>query len=254
MGLPESFELDEFLTQASLNFAAQVEQTALACDGRVEHWNGVSLCDARSPHKYRNMAVPTRALTSEESNDLAGRLVDFYGNRDLWVVASVHPLTPANNALVIDWEEELMVFPSGRVDVPERDDLEIREVSTAADMKDFEYIWATAYEKPHLLTPDARRYDERILGNGQRLWLGYSDGRPVATTASYVGFGFNLVRGVTTLHEHRGKGFGTTMTLQAMAAGEVPRYLNAEIGAENVYRRIGFQTVSRFRFWAAPGI
>jgi hypothetical protein len=207
------------------------------------------MADALSPHRYRNMAVPTRPLSPAEHQELPRRLQNFYENTDSWVIASIVPFETTSPTLVLDCEEELMVYPSGRLERPKRDNFEVREVQTAEDMAIFEWVWATAYEKPHLLVDGARRYDERILGNGQRLWLGYDREEPVATAASFVSNGLNLVRGVTTLHSHRGRGIGSYMTQVAMTADSSTRYLNSEIGAESVYRRLGFETVGTFQFW-----
>jgi predicted GNAT family acetyltransferase len=130
-------------------------------------------------------------------------------------------------------------------------DLEIREAGNGRDMEDFEQVWATSYGHFHLLEPAAVRYNERVLGGGHRIWVGYIDGEAVATSVSYVHSGINLIRGVTTLPQYRGRGIGSAMTAHAMSASDLPRVLNSEPGVENMYKKLGFEQFSTFSFWSS---
>lgn len=245
-------ELEDLIKRTALNIAAHAEQSARACDGRVDHWHGVSLCDARSPHWYRNVATLTRRLTVEETDELGDRLLDFYGNPGTWVVATVFPLESRNGALINHLNEELMYEPGGRAFEVRHPHLETSEVVDGRGIEDFERVWASSYGHVHLLEPTAVRYDERVLGNGHHLFVGYISGEAVATAVSYVHDGINLIRGVTTLPQYRGQGIASAITANAVATSALPRMLNAEPGVENLYRRLGFETISTFSFWSSP--
>ena len=245
-------ELDSLAERFALNFAAQEEQKALACDGRVAHWNGVSFCDARSSHWYRNSVVPTRDLDPEQSDELGERVLEFFSGSTTWVVGTSMQIQPSNGLLINHLSEELLVCAGGPIPTPTQSELDIREAREDSDMADFETAWATAYGHFHLLEPNARRYDHRVLGNGHRKWVGYLDGRPVATSASYLHSGVNMIRAITTHPDYRGRGIGSAMTLTAMAAGDVPRVLSSEPGVEPLYQGLGFTTVGVFRFWSSP--
>jgi GNAT superfamily N-acetyltransferase len=243
--------LEDLLSRTALNLAAHAEQSATACDGRVEHWHDVSLCDARSPHWYRNVATLRRRLRADESLELHRRLVEFYGSPSTWVVATVFPLDVADGALVNHLSEELMYEPGGGAVQVRHPDLRIREAANGRDMEDFERVWASSYGHKHLLEPDAVRYDERVIGNGHHIFVGYVDDQAVTTAISYIHDGINLIRGVTTLPQYRGRGIASAMTAHAMSTTDLPRVLNAEPGVENIYRRLGFQTISTFSFWSS---
>jgi predicted GNAT family acetyltransferase len=226
--------LEDLLSRTALNLAAHAEQSAIACDGRVEHWHGVSLCDARSSHWYRNVATLTRRLRADESVELHRRSLDV-----------------PDGALVNHLSEELMYEPGGGAVQVRHPDLRIREAANGRDMEDFERVWASSYGHKHLLEPDAVRYDERVIGNGHHIFVGYVDDQAVTTAISYIHDGINLIRGVTTLPQYRGRGIASAMTAHAMSTTDLPRVLNAEPGVENIYRRLGFQTISTFSFWSS---
>jgi ribosomal protein S18 acetylase RimI-like enzyme len=91
-----------------------------------------------------------------------------------------------------------------------------------------------------------------------RYYLGYLDGKPVATVLLFFGAGVAAVHWVVTLPEVRYQGIGTAMTLAALrearAAGYRVAILTASSYGERIYRRIGFRsycTISKYS-WQAP--
>jgi GNAT superfamily N-acetyltransferase len=98
-----------------------------------------------------------------------------------------------------------------------------------------------------------RFYDERILGGATRLWLGFVDGRPVATAAAHVAAGVNCVEMVATIERFRGHGYGAAVTWAATTADPtLPAILVASDPGRPVYERLGYTALTRWTMWLRP--
>ena len=92
-----------------------------------------------------------------------------------------------------------------------------------------------------------------------RLYVGYWNGKPVATNILFCGAGVASVYGVGTLPEARGKGFGSAITLKpyldARARGYRYGVLFATEMGHPVYKKLGFFDVpcriGRYLLWKA---
>ncbi len=80
-----------------------------------------------------------------------------------------------------------------------------------------------------------------------RLYVGYRDDRPVATSMLFTGAGVAGIYGVGTLPEERHQGIGSQMTLQPLLDARSQGYnfgvLFSSRMAYSVYSRLGFQEV-----------
>lgn len=93
-----------------------------------------------------------------------------------------------------------------------------------------------------------------------RFFLGSVDGRPVAVCESYAIDGVAQVEDVNTLEEYRGRGVASSIVLAAAASARargadlVFLVAAADDWPKELYRRLGFDTVSRFwSFTRTPG-
>ncbi|MQG77709.1 MAG: GNAT family N-acetyltransferase [SAR202 cluster bacterium] len=77
------------------------------------------------------------------------------------------------------------------------------------------------------------------------LYLGSFQGKPVSTSALFLGAGVAGIHGVTTLPDYRGKGIATAMTYPPLLAAREQGYrmgvLFSSEMAIDIYRKIGFQ-------------
>lgn len=96
-------------------------------------------------------------------------------------------------------------------------------------------------------TLDERQYQ------GQLRYIGFLDGRPVATAAMTLDAGVAGIYAVATLPEARGKGVGRAMTarplLQARELGYRVGTLQASPMGYPLYRKMGFQEVCRYTLY-----
>jgi ribosomal protein S18 acetylase RimI-like enzyme len=133
--------------------------------------------------------------------------------------------------------------------------LEIKLVSNAELLRDF----ITVYK--NLIPSDANAIDEFytkaapfILDpkSDLKLFVGFYDGMPAATSALFLQDNVAGVWDVTTLPKFRRKGIGTDMTLHALKyARDLCNcgigVLTASSDGESVYRKIGFRKIKEFR-------
>lgn len=82
-------------------------------------------------------------------------------------------------------------------------------------------------------------------------WVANLDGTPVAAAALFIGAGVAGIYNVCTVPEARGRGIGKAITTAALDAAAAQGLPIAVLGASDmgypVYRRLGFEDVSRLR-------
>ncbi|MGA8302358.1 MAG: GNAT family N-acetyltransferase [Thermoplasmata archaeon] len=118
---------------------------------------------------------------------------------------------------------------------------------------DFHAPPAIADSIPHLLHPSLSPSSEEP---DLRCFVGYRDDVPVATSARFLQDGVVGIYGVATIPEARRNGFGSAMTLAALAEGRSLRYgvgvLIATPMGEPVYKRLGFRELYRVGEFQLP--
>ena len=133
--------------------------------------------------------------------------------------------------------------------------LEIKLVSNMELLRDF----VTVYQK--LIPNDATAIDEFYTkaapfilqpDSALKLFVGFYEGIPAATSALFVQDDIAGIWDITTLSDFRRKGIGTDMTINALKyardlCGCKIGVLTASADGEPVYRKIGFQKIKEFR-------
>ena len=133
--------------------------------------------------------------------------------------------------------------------------LEIKFISSEELLRDF----ITVYK--NLIPNDASAIDEFYTkaasfilnpNSDLKLFVGFYEGMPVATSALFLQDNVAGVWDVTTLPKFRRKGIGTDMTVHALKYAQ--DLYNCEVGVltassdgESVYRKLGFRKIKEFR-------
>jgi GNAT superfamily N-acetyltransferase len=94
----------------------------------------------------------------------------------------------------------------------------------------------------------------RLLSESNlRLYLGYLDGRAVATSMLFLSSGVAGIYFVSVVPECRNRGIGTAITLtplvEARGMGYQVAVLQASTMGERIYRQIGFEEFFRFNYY-----
>jgi ribosomal protein S18 acetylase RimI-like enzyme len=131
-------------------------------------------------------------------------------------------------------------------------------IATVADtdaLRAWAHIITTSYDLP---ASSEKQLRELMIGLGLdgpiRNYLGYLDGKPVATSQLFVAAGVGGIMFVATLPEARGQGIGAAITLAPLLEA---RHMGYRIGVLQssdmgfrIYRRLGFEVVCRMEHFS----
>lgn len=85
---------------------------------------------------------------------------------------------------------------------------------------------------------------------GLSCFVGYVDDEPVATALGHVASGLQHVECVSTVAEHRRRGYGEALTWAATTLDPtLPAVLISSDQGRPVYQRMGYLAVDRWVFW-----
>lgn len=128
--------------------------------------------------------------------------------------------------------------------------IECQPVSNAQTRFAFTHISSIAF---HIPFPTSRQiYNEERSWRGDfKGYVGYADGIPVATTAIMVAAGAVGVYSVSTLPDHRGKGFGEALLREVLQqtfkeTGVERTVLQSTPAGHAMYEKMGYRAVTKF--------
>jgi ribosomal protein S18 acetylase RimI-like enzyme len=149
-------------------------------------------------------------------------------------------------------DEAAMWTPLPALGQPGVATLEVRQVCSPAELRDWAWVLAATSDPPALtVVKFFARTARQVLATDcpARLLVGYCEGRPVCTADVLVHAGLAGLYNISTLATHQRRGFGTAITAAAMAAarrlGASTAILQASEQGEPVYRKLGFAAFGR---------
>ncbi len=134
-------------------------------------------------------------------------------------------------------------------------ELEIIEVIDKKDSSDFTSVYNKEYDRIPLEGEImGKRFDEtKSPDSPWRKWVGYLNSRPVTISASFTTDNIVGIYSVSTLPEHRGRGFGSVMTniplSVAKKAGAELAVLQATDKSVRIYEKLGFIQHGVYGVW-----
>jgi GNAT superfamily N-acetyltransferase len=194
-------------------------------------------------NRYKERNVPQLWILhpSSKPNDLAERL-QRRGLHEIEVVPGM--------ARLLDNLPEPPPIPDG---------LEIREALSEQELKEVydlaAWRWGVPDEYRPLLYKIINTFNPGGSGSNTRFWLAWKDGKAVSKIGLYNGSGSAGIYAVVTLPEVRGLGIASILMDVAMKAakemGQELCVLDSSPPAENLYKRLGFTTVSHFTLYSS---
>lgn len=131
--------------------------------------------------------------------------------------------------------------------------IDVRRVRSAETLDDFRALGSTCFHVP--ISWFSEVFDAGMAAHDAFVcWVGYHDGLPIATAATVSAHGVIGVYNVATAPDYRRRGYGEAITRHAIDAalretglpkGSTPVVLQSTSEGLRLYRRMGFQPVTR---------
>jgi GNAT superfamily N-acetyltransferase len=229
---------------------------------------GLRICSG-VPFPIFNWAFNSRFAVSD-AEDLVRDTVRHFYERGVPFVWGIFPNDRPQglrekllSAGFVEDDAPAMAIDLGRLPMtPPPKELTIEPVRTRAQVDqfaktlndgDFQAAPAIAEAIPDVLRPSL---SEKLAELDLRCFLGYLDGKAVATSAWFCCAGVVGVYGVATVPSARHRGIGAAMTLAALEDGRSLGFRRGVLVAtkmgEPVYRRLGFEELFRVRQMESP--
>lgn len=239
--------------RAEENLLAFAEAWALASGGERWHRDGMLVVASGAPMRAFNNVVITdvtprlRGNLCEAIGAFARRGVPFRVRlRDALAPGAADALSASG--LALQGRIPCLVM-SPIVDSGAPPAVEIRPVEDAATLRHHVEVVAGAFGwQPDRL---AEVFTERLLEDGRwRGYVGYADGRPVASSQLMLSDGSAGIYYVGTLEAYRRRGYGEALTWHAVReaarAGCDSVSLQASPMGLPIYERMGFRTIGAY--------
>ena len=243
---------DTLVRRFVLALADRAAALAEVVSGRRVRTDAFAAADPASPVLFDNAAV---LLQPPEYVDLAETIrgiVASYPPERHFVLLSAFP-TPDLRPFGLDLmgHPPFMFRPAGGEPPTPPSGLRVHEVADATELGEFVRTLGVGYPMPD--AEGTVLADARVLGPSLRLFVGYLDGAPVATSGAWIGHGVNDVEWVSTLPEHRGRGIGAALTWAAtLSDPSLPAVLIASDDGQPVYEAMGYIRLLRLTMWHRP--
>jgi hypothetical protein len=129
--------------------------------------------------------------------------------------------------------------------------VEVRQATTPTELRDAERVLVEGYPMPDMEDlPPGDFYRPDVVGDATRIFVGYLDGHPVATSAAHSAAGVTVVENVAVLGSARGRGAGAALTWAATTTWpDQGAVLIASDDGQPVYERLGFLRIERWTCW-----
>ena len=208
------------LRQFVFNQAEVVDAFACGPDSRHARDEHVAMADGGGPVGYVNQAVLLRPVQSAD-DPVLDTITEFYaaapGRPSM--LLSVWPLPDLSaRGWHVAGHPMFVVRAPGAVTAEPRADVEVRTVTTPADMRVVERIAIDGYPIPEARDePPGTTYPDGLLDSGVTLRLGSVDGEPVSAAAVSTAHGVTNLCFAATLDAGRRRGVWSALVWARIA-------------------------------------
>lgn len=226
--------------------------------------NGLTRWHTAVPHPWFNGLMADEPPAPQNEAALAESIQYFKGKQvgtfTFWTAPSLDPA---------EWESALKKHGFGfsndtpgmalklddlNTSLPQADGLEIRAVEDSESLKTWAQVFTIGYGLPPAWEPlILETWDGLGLDLPMRNYIGWLNGRAVATSCLFLGGGAAGIYSVATLPEARGQGIGAAVTVKPL---EEAREMGWRIGVlqssemgYSVYKRLGFQHLCQMEYF-----
>ncbi|KNF07060.1 acetyltransferase, GNAT family [Gottschalkia purinilytica] len=130
---------------------------------------------------------------------------------------------------------------------------EIKRVTTSKEAEDFSVVVQNAFEKPIEVAQEVFSSVETLFSPNVISYVVYQKDHPVASVTTVVSGRVAGIYWVGTVEEARGQGLGSYITYVAtnagFDAGAEAVILQASIAGERVYKKLGYETITHYRWY-----
>jgi GNAT superfamily N-acetyltransferase len=223
----------------------------------IESTPGVGIYATGLPVPLFNQVVTDDGVTESELasaiTTMRGRRVRFY---PVLRVGADDRLGPVLTGLGLPLYDGLLpgmaLHPIPPDLVTSADGLDIRVIDDRGGLRDHAAVAAVGFELPEAMAI-AFVGDELWIRPGVTVYVGYADGRPVASGLGVRSGRTIGVFTIATVPDARGRGFGAAMTARVIADGAAAgcdvATLQASSMGRPIYERMGFRLVQEYRVY-----
>lgn len=256
--LPTTPAGDSYLRRFLLNWSGATAVTARSFGGSVLEEPAFRLADSGRPVVFSNCATLMQPLDADTADISLGEIDDFFGFAGPSRIGEVLLVSawPTGDLRPYGWHlmgyPPLHLLPKGAIATATPQGLRIEEVTDLSMLYAWERVTIEGYPLAGLEdAPPGSIVSEAWLKEPRhRLWIGWSDDRPVSCSSAWVEHGINQVSLVVTLPEARRRGFGEALTWRAaLADPDLPAMLLSSDDGRPVYERMGFLPLQRITLW-----
>lgn len=251
---PETPPTDHIVRAQNLNIVDRLERTAEMMGGAVISDDTMCVARFETPSLWSNGGYLLRPIAADESTAVGDRLDEFFGEGEAAFFSPVPTPDFTDRGWLRMGHPPFMYRPPGGGVPPVPDGLTVERIEEPPGVPEWEDALARGFplSAPGQWKP-ATMYDERAFGL-MEFFVGRVGGEVVCTAAAHVAAGVCQVEWVSTLEEHRGKGYGEAVTWAAtLAEPDLPAVLISSDLGRPVYERMGYVSVVRFSGWIKPG-
>lgn len=256
---PDTPVTDSLLRRFLVNWTMSIEAHVSPLGGRSLRRDDLAAVDLGRPSFGGNVATLLVPLFTEDVDEVAAVLDDFYGFSAGGFFGAVFLFSPwptpdlrPHGWTLVDYQP-LMLRPAGGAAPPLPPGLRIEEVSDEEGLRAFEVAMVRGFQMHELegQGPGSAFSAGMLADARHRLWIGWEGERPISAAAAFIAEGINDVTLVATVPEARQRGYGAALTWQAtLADPTLPALLIATQDGRPVYERIGYTSLFRFTLWS----